>query len=109
MQEVRLILHLPGQQEYRQGMISFDGEEEWKRQADLFNSIGQCVPLVWDESDPIPFDPDIGSRVVRQPAGFTLRRAYHEESYSRLVAVRGRLTYQPIEGLILPPIDVELS
>lgn len=109
IREVRLILHLPGQQEYRQGMISFDGEEEWKQKADLFRSTGRCVPLVWDESDPIPFDPDTGGRVVRQPAGLTLRRAYHDEGYSRLAAIRGRLTYQPIEGLILPPIDVELS
>ena len=109
MRELRLILHLPGQQEYRQGMISFDGEEEWKQKADLFSSTGRCMPLVWDEDDPIPFAPDTGGRVVREPAGLTLRRAYHDEGYSRLVAIRGRLTYQPIEGLILPPIDIELN
>ncbi|MGE8503728.1 MAG: hypothetical protein ACN6P1_16005 [Pseudomonas sp.] len=37
-----------------------------------------------------------------------LRRAYHED-IEDLVAIRGSLTYQPIEGLYLAPIDIDLS
>ena len=107
--ELRLILRLPGQREYRQGMISFDGYEEWKLATSPFGSAGRCVPLIWGEEDPIPFDPDIGSRVAPEPGGSVrLRRAYHE-GIEDLAAIRGSLTYQPIEGLYLPPIDIDLS
>lgn len=37
-----------------------------------------------------------------------LRRTYHEDGED-LVAIRGSLTYQPIEGLYLAPIDIDLS
>lgn len=37
-----------------------------------------------------------------------LRRAYHED-VEDLAAIRGSLTYQPIEGLYLAPIDIDLS
>lgn len=90
-------------------MISFDGQEEWKLATSLFGSTGRCVPLVWGEEDPIPFDPDIGSRVAPEPGGSVrLRRTYHE-GIEDLAAIRGSLTYQPIEGLYLPPIDIDLS
>jgi len=108
--EVRLVLRLPGQHEYRQGMVSFDGHEEWTRTTGLFGSAGRCTPLVWGEDDPIPFDLDTGSRVAPEPDGSVrLRRVYHEDGLDSLVAIRGSLTYQPIDGLFLPPIDIELS
>lgn len=107
--ELRLVLRLPGQREYRQGMVSFDGHEEWQRSTGLLGSATRCVPLVWGEDDPIPFDLDIGSHVVPEADGSVrLRRAYHED-VEDLAAIRGSLTYQPIEGLYLPPIDIDLS
>lgn len=108
--ELRLVLRLPGQREYLQGMVSFDGHEEWTRQTGLFGSAGRCTPLVWGEDDPIPFDLDTGSRVAPEPDGSVrLRRVYHDDGLDTLVAVRGSLTYQPIDGLFLPPIDIDLS
>jgi hypothetical protein len=109
MRELRLVLRLPGQQSYRQGMVSFEGEEEWKQSTGVFSAVRRTRPLVWDETDPIPFDPDTGTRIQAESGGVRLRRAYHDEGESRLIAVRGRLTYQPIEGLVLPPIDIEVT
>nr|WP_298116390.1 toxin VasX [uncultured Pseudomonas sp.] len=110
VEERRLYLRLPGQKEYRQGMVSFDGVEEWKHETGLFGSASRCIPLVWSEEDPIPFDLDTGSRVTPEPDGSVrLRRAYHEQGLESLVGVRGSLTYQPIDGLYLPPIDIDLS
>lgn len=109
IREVRLVLRLPGQKEYRQGMLSFDGEEEWQQKTGLFSSTGQCRPLVWDEDDQLPFDHDAGTHVRPDSSSLQLRRAYHAEGDARLIAVRGKLTYQPIEGLYLPPIDIDVS
>jgi hypothetical protein len=110
VEERRLYLRLPGQQLYRQGMVSFEGHEEWKHKTGLFGSASRCIPLVWGEEDPIPFDLDIGSRVRPEPDGSVrLRRAYHDDGLSTLVRVVGSLTYQPIDGLYLPPIDIDLS
>ncbi|NQD93959.1 hypothetical protein HP532_15015, partial [Pseudomonas sp. CrR25] len=88
----------------------FEGQEEWQRKTGLLSAASRCLPLVWGEDDPIPFDLDSGSRVVPEPDGSVrLRRAYHEQGLESLVGVRGSLTYQPIDGLYLPPIDIELS
>lgn len=107
--ELRLVLRLPGQRQYRQGMVSFDGYEEWQRSLGLRGLSTRCVPLVWGENDPIPFDLDVGTRVQPEADGSArLRRAYHED-VEKLIAIRGSLTYQPIEGLYLAPIDIDLS
>ncbi|WP_339458217.1 toxin VasX [Pseudomonas sp. EA_105y_Pfl2_R69] len=110
VEERRLFLRLPGQQVYRQGMLSFDGHEEWQQHSSLFSSNTRCLPLVWGEEDPIPFDPDTGTRIAPEPDGSVrLRRVYHDDGLSTLVRVAGSLTYQPIDGLYLPPIDIDLS
>jgi|SRR5690606_27992211 hypothetical protein len=107
--ELRLVLRLPGQREYRQGMVSFDGYEEWQRSLGLRGLSTRCIPLVRSEDDPIPLDTDIGTRVEPEADdSVRLRRAYHED-VEDLVAIRGSLTYQPIEGLYLAPIDIDLS
>lgn len=94
----------------RQRMVSFDGHEEWTRSTGLFGAAGRCTPLAWSEDDPIPFDLDTGNRVAPEPDGSVrLRRVYHDDGLDTLVAVRGSLTYQPIDGLFLPPIDIDLS
>ncbi|WP_165666461.1 toxin VasX [Metapseudomonas otitidis] len=108
--EIRLVLHLPGQTEYQQGMITFSGYEEWERSHGLLDDATlRCIPLTWGEDDPIPFDPDIGSPHGPQSDGIRLRRAYHDGPFERLVAIRGSLTYTPVEGLSLPAIDIEVS
>jgi hypothetical protein len=63
-----------------------------------------------EEEDPIPFDPDSGTRIAQGPDGSVrLRRVYHDDGLSTLVRVAGSLTYQPIDGLYLPPIDIDLG
>ncbi|MFE1812750.1 toxin VasX [Metapseudomonas otitidis] len=104
--EMALVLHLPGQSEYQQGMVTFDGYEEWE---DLSINRRWCVPLVWERDDPIPFDTQICTPYDRQGAGGVwLRRAYHNR-LDRIVAIRGSLTYYPAEGLSLPAIDIEVK
>lgn len=108
--EIRLVLHLPGQTEYQQGMITFSGYEEWEQSHGLLGDATlRCIPLTWGEDDPIPFDPDIGSPHGSPNDGIRLRRAYHDGPFERLVAIRGSLTYTPVEGLSLPAIDIEVS
>jgi len=109
-----LFIRLPGQRQYRQGMLSFDGQEEW-RQGGLFGFGSEpagCRPLAWSEDDPIPFQLDQGSRALPPEAdgSLRLRRVYHEEDDTRaLKRIRGTLVYQPIDGLSLPPIDIDLD
>ena len=53
---------------------------------------------------------DTGSRVTPEPDGSVrLRRAYHEPEGQTLVRIRGTLIYQPVEGISLPPIDIDVS
>lgn len=110
LKQRRLYLRLPGQQLYHQGMISFEGHEEWTQKTGLFASASRRIPLAWSDEDTIPFDLDNGTRSVPEPDGSVrLRRAYHDDGLSTLTRVEGRLTYQPIENLYLPPIHIDLS
>src|SRR5690606_25374922 len=99
--------------EYRQGMLSFSGSEEWEQDAGLLSfgpARGICKPLTWSEEDRIPFDVDTGSRITPElGGGIRLRRAYHETETLSLKRIRGSLIYQPIDGLFLPPIEIDLS
>ncbi|HDZ57909.1 MAG TPA: hypothetical protein ENI17_09475 [Pseudomonas xinjiangensis] len=113
VREIRLLLILPGQQEYRQGMLSFSGQEEWawhKGLLDFGPARATCSPLSWNEADPIPFHKDEGARITPEMGGgIRLRRAYHESETATLRRISGTLIYQPIDGLYLPPIDIDLS
>ncbi len=81
----------------------------WQRSLGLRGLSTRCIPLVWGEDDPIPLDTDIGTRVDPEADdSVRLRRAYLED-VEKLIAIRGSLTYQPIEGLYLAPIDIDLS
>jgi hypothetical protein len=52
----------------------------------------------------------VGSRITPElGGGIRLRRAYHESDTLSLKRISGTLIYQPIEGLFLPPIDIDLS
>ncbi|GAA6131488.1 toxin VasX [Halopseudomonas sabulinigri] len=111
VEELRLVLELPGQQEYRQGMVSFEGTEHWQYSSGLFGLGGstQCLRLAWDEHDTLPFYPDIGNPARASTNGLRLCRAYHETNGAHLAAIRGSLTYQPVEELYLPAIDIDIS
>lgn len=89
-----------------------DGMEEWSISRGMldFSDNRSCVPLVWGEEDPIPLYKETGSRVEPQPSGYVrLSRAYHEIEGKRLKRISGTLTFQPIEGLYMPPLDIDLS
>ena len=112
--EIRLVLLVPLFQriDYEQGMVIFDGMEEWSINRGLldFSDNGICVPLVWGEEDPIPLYKETGSRVEPQPPGYVrLSRAYHELEGQQLKRISGTLIFQPIEGLYMPPLDIDLS
>lgn len=113
VREVRLLLIVPGQKTYSQGMLSFGGSEEWESESGLLHfgpSGSTCTSLVWGEEDPIPFDLDVGSRITPElGGGVRLRKAYHESDTLSLKRISGMLIYQPIEGLFLPPINIDLS
>lgn len=93
-------------------MAIFDGMEEWSISRGMldFSDNRNCVPLIWGEEDPIPLYKETGSRVEPQPPGYArLSRAYHEIEGRRLKRISGTLIFQPIEGLHLAPIDIDLS
>jgi hypothetical protein len=62
-----------------------------------------------DSNSIIPPELFRNDRSVAQSNGLRLRRAYHTDGDARLIAVRGKLTYQPIDGLYLPPIDIDVN
>ncbi|MDX1723965.1 MAG: toxin VasX [Pseudomonas sp.] len=109
--EIRLILLLPGQAAYRQGMVSFDGHEEWELDRGLLSfSESISKPLRWDEDDPIPLYEDTGTRVTPEPGGvLRLSCAYHNSETLSFQGIKGALTYQPIDGLYLPSINIDES
>ena len=109
--ELRLVIRLPGQTEYRPGMVSLEGYEEWQTERGLLDfgsPLLRCVPFARGEDEPMTLD--TGSRVAPEPDGSVrLRRAYHEPEGQTLVRICGTLTYQPVEGISLPPIDIDVS
>lgn len=112
--EIRLMLLVPlfQQTDYEQGMVIFEGMEEWSISRGMldFSDNRNCVPLIWGEEDPIPLYKETGSRVEPQPPGYVrLSRAYHEIEGKRLKRISGTLIFQPIEGLYMPPLDIDLS
>jgi hypothetical protein len=111
VKEVRLVLLLSGQSNYEQGMVSFSGYEEWTSEKGLLDFSAAnviCKPLVWEEEDRIPLYQDSGSRVPPEPGGaLRLSAAYHKSDGVELTRIRGTLTYQPIDGLYLPPVEID--
>lgn len=112
--EIRLVLLVPlfQQTDYEQGMVIFEGMEEWSISRGMldFSDNRNCVPLIWGEEDPIPLYKETGSRIEPQPPGYVrLSRAYHEIEGKRLKRISGTLIFQPIEGLYMPPLDIDLS
>lgn len=97
-----LILRLPGQAALTDEMIHFKGEEIW---GGIFGFGSLRKSVEWTGKD---FDKHAGSRVNIDIGVATYRRVYHPDRNGReLNKINGKLSYSPLEGLILPPVDVE--
>ena len=53
------------------------------------------------------FDHHGGTRVKAEPGVAVYRRVYHEEEGRELNAISGELSYSPLEGLTLPPVEIK--
>ncbi|KIH85594.1 hypothetical protein UCMB321_0708 [Pseudomonas batumici] len=97
-----LLLHLTGQQEFRDDTIRFEGIEIWGR-GYTHKEAPQKILLTGKD-----FQPHIGSRVPSTRGVKTYRRIYYTNSAGwSLDKIQGKLFYSPLEGLTLPPIEIE--
>lgn len=96
-----LLLLLPGKSELTDEMIHFKGHEVW----DSFLGLaGTKKKVEWTGKD---FDAHIGTRIDPEPGVAVYRRVYHESKGEQFDGVRGELSYSPMEGLTLPPIEIK--
>lgn len=102
MQQITyLLLRLPGKDALTDTMIHFKGAEIW---GGFLGLGGARKPVEWTGSD---FDRHVGTRVKAEPGVAVYRRVYHEADGRELNAISGELSYSPIEGLTLPPIEIK--
>ena len=102
MQQITYLpLRLPGKDALTDDMINFKGTEIW---GGVFGLGGARKPVEWSGKD---FDRHGGTRVKLPPNEAAYRRVYHEEDGRELNAISGELSYSPIEGLTLPPIEIK--
>ncbi|KKM84235.1 hypothetical protein LCGC14_1301290 [marine sediment metagenome] len=100
-----LILRLQGQNTLTDEMIYFEGQEVWDGGGWFTNGVGQSV--TWTARD---FEVDAGTRRPRELGVARYRRIYHPDRIKgQLGRVQGQLTYSPVEGFALPPIDISNS
>lgn len=96
-----VLLRLPGKSELADDMIYFKGHETW---GSFFGLGGTRKAVEWTGKD---FDHHDGTRVKPEPGVAVYRRVYHEHNGDQLDAIRGELSYSPIEGLTLPAIEIK--
>ena len=101
VQTTYLLLRLPGQVSLTDEMIHFKGEEVW---GGIFGFGSRKKVVEWTGRD---FDLHGGTRVRTEVGVATYRRVYHEEKSQELNQISGQLTYYPVPGLALPPINIE--
>ena len=102
MQQITyLLLRLPGKDALTDSMINFKGTEIW---GGFFGLGGARKSVEWTGRD---FDHHGGTRVKVEPGVAVYRRIYHEEEGRELNAISGELSYSPVEGLTLPPIEIK--
>ncbi|WP_336346809.1 hypothetical protein [Pseudomonas monsensis] len=66
---------------------------------------GKREKVIWTSSD---FDVHSGTRISKESETAVYRRVYHVDREGRaLNSISGKLTYSPLEGLSLPPIDIK--
>ncbi|MGE8498598.1 MAG: toxin VasX [Pseudomonas sp.] len=96
-----VFLRLPGKSGLTEDMIHFKGHETW---GSFFGLGGTRKAVEWTGKD---FDHHGGTRVKLEPGVAVYRRVYHKENGEELDAIRGELSYSPVEGLTLPPIVIK--
>lgn len=96
-----VLLHLPGRDVLSEDMIYFKGHETW---GSFFGLGGTRRAVEWTGKH---FDHHSGTRVTTEPGVAVYRRVYHEENSLELDAISGELSYSPVEGLTLPPIEIK--
>lgn len=97
-----LLLKLPGKEKLTPNMVKFEGEEIW---GGIFGLGGKREKVIWTSSD---FDVHSGTRISKESETAVYRRVYHVDREGRaLNSISGKLTYSPLEGLNLPPIDIK--
>lgn len=102
MQQITyLLLRLPGKDALSDTMIHFKGTEVW---GGFFGLGGARKAVEWTGKD---FDRHDGTRVKVEPGVAVYRRVYHEEDGRELNTISGELSYSPVEGLTLPPIEIK--
>ncbi|WPX17426.1 hypothetical protein RHM58_26645 [Pseudomonas sp. 10S4] len=97
-----LMLLLPGKEILTDSMIKFEGEEIW---GGIFGMGGKHEKVSWSGNS---FDLHAGTRVTTEAGTATYRRVYHVDREGRaLNSIKGNLTYSPLDGLSLPPIEIK--
>lgn len=96
-----VLLRLPGRDTLTDEMIHFKGHETW---GTFLGFGGTRKAVEWTGRD---FDHHGGTRVRTEPGVAVYRRVYHEKNGNELDAIHGELSYSPIEGLTLPPIEIK--
>jgi len=96
-----VFLRLPGKSALTDDMIHFKGYETW---GTFLGFGGRRKDVEWTGKD---FDLHGGTHVASEPGVAVYRRVYHEESGDELDAIHGQLTYSPLEGLSLPPVEIK--
>ncbi|TWC48882.1 hypothetical protein FBY04_1233 [Pseudomonas sp. SJZ080] len=83
-------------------MILFEGEEVWGW---IFGYGGKREKVKWTGNG---FDRHEGSRVATEEGVAVYRRVYHVDRNGRaLKSINGMLSYSPLEGMTLPPIEIK--
>ncbi|WP_313102562.1 toxin VasX [Stutzerimonas nitrititolerans] len=96
-----VLLRLPGRDTLTDEMIHFKGHETW---GTFLGFGGTRKAVEWTGRD---FDHHGGTRVGTEPGVAVYRRVYHEKNGDELDAIHGELSYSPMEGLTLPPIEIK--
>jgi len=96
-----VLLRLPGKSALTDDMIHFKGHETW---GSFFGFGGTRKTVEWTGKD---FDHHGGTRIKTEPGVAVYRRVYHEENGDNLDAIRGELSYSPVEGITLPAIEIK--
>ena len=96
-----VLLRLPGKDTLTDGMIHFKGHETW---GSFLGLGGSHKAVEWTGKD---FDLHDGTRIKSEPGVAVYRRAYHDQNGQELDRIEGTMSYSPLEGLTLPPIEIK--
>ncbi|KHL68813.1 hypothetical protein SF06_23940 [Pseudomonas flexibilis] len=96
-----VLLRLPGKDTLSDDMIHFKGHETW---GSFLGLGGSRKAVEWTGKD---FNLHDGTRIKSEPGVAVYRRAYHDQNGQELDRIEGTISYSPLEGLTLPPIEIK--